>query len=408
MKTLKVLILMAVLGMVMSCNQNGKEVEKEDDFQFLLEQFADLRIMRYQVPEFDQLTLQQKKFIYYLTEAALSGRDIIYDQFYKHNLFVRRTLEEVVKHYKGDRNSVDFQNFMVYVKRVWFSNGIHHHYATDKFFPEISTTYFAELIKKSVDAKFPMNEGETMDAFITRVSPVVFDPGIAPKRIVQEAGVDMVKASATNFYEGVSQKEVEAYYAGIKDPNDNTPISYGLNSKVVKEDGKVAEKVYSSNGMYAPAIEKIVYWLDKAAEVAENDNQREYVKTLSEYYKTGNLELWDEYSIRWAKDMVSKVDFVNGFIESYGDPLGMKATYESIVNFKDEKASHRSKLLAENAQWFEDNSPIDDRFKKKKVKGVSSKVITAAILAGDCYPSTPIGINLPNPDWIVHNTGQNR
>jgi dipeptidyl-peptidase-3 len=376
----------------MSINKNNNK--------FLLEQFADLRIMRYEVSGFEDLSLKQKQLVYYLSEAALSGRDIIFDQFYKHNLLIRRTLEEIVKNYKGDRTSEDFKEFMIYTKRVWFSNGIHHHYSTDKFYPEISTSYFAELIINSRSEKFPLREGENIDAFIVRISPIIFCPDVASKRINQAEGTDLVQSSASNFYEGVNQAEVEAYYESIKNVNDPTPISYGLNSKVIKENSRVVEKMYSSKGMYASAIKQIVFWLEKAAKVAESDNQKAYVNTLIDYYNTGDLKLWDDYCIAWTKDLDSQVDFVNGFIENYGDPLGMKATYESIVNFKDIKASRRSELLADNAQWFEDNSPIDKRFKKTKVKGVSSKVITAAMIAGDCYPSTPIGVNLPNPDWI--------
>lgn len=396
------------MGIMISCNQDKPAQvaeEKTNDFIFRLEQFADLGIMRYQVPGFAELSLKQKQFIYHLSEAGISGRDIIFDQNYKHNLLLRRSLEEIMKNYKGDRTTEDFQKITVYMKRIWFSNGIHHHYSADKFFPETSEAYFAELVKNSEGARFPMNEGESLDAFIARVSPIIFDPTIAPKRVNQAEGVDLLLTSAANYYEGVSQEEADAFYESMKDPNDDTPISYGLNSKLLKENGKIVEKVYSANGMYGGAIKQIIYHLENSLEFAENDIQKAYVQTLIEYYKTGDLELWDEFSIAWAMDLESQVDFVNGFIENYGDPIGIKASFESIVNFKDIKASHRSDLLAQNAQYFEDHSPIDSRFKKEEVKGVSSKVITAAILAGDCYPSTPIGINLPNPDWIRANHG---
>lgn len=392
-----------MMAILVSCNRQNtaqQSEEKTNDFKFRLEQFADLGIMRYTVPGFEDLNLKQKQFIYYLNQAALCGRDIIFDQNYKYNLLVRRTLEEIVKKFKGDRATEDFRNFMVYTKRVWFSNGIHHHYSANKFYPEISEDYFEALIRESENPNYPMKDGEDLDAFIARVRPIIFDKTIAPKRINQAKGADLIATSAANYYEGVTQAEVEAYYESIIDKTDETPISYGLNSKVMKENGKLVEKVYSIDGLYAEAIAPIVYWLGKAVPFAENEAQAAYVKTLIEYYKTGDLELWDEYSIAWAKDKTSQVDFVSGFIENYGDPIGIKASYESIVNFKDIKASRRSELLAENSQWFEDHSPVDKRFKKEKVKGVSSKVITAAILAGDCYPSTPIGINLPNPNWI--------
>ncbi len=374
--------------------------KQKDNFRFLLEQFADLKIMRFQVPGFEEMDLRQKKLIYYLSEAALSGRDIIYDQFFKYNLLVRRTLEEIVKHYEGDRNTEDFKEFMIYTKRVWFSNGIHHHYSTEKFYPEITKAYFAELVENSPKADFPMNEGESLSYFIERIIKALFCPSCAPKRINQSEGVDLVLGSASNFYKDVSQKEVEEFYNAMMEPNDETPVSYGLNSKLVKDEEGVKELVYTSTGLYGEAISQIVYWLEKAVEVAENDAQKSYLKILIKYYHTGDLKLWDDFSIAWTKDQLSIVDFVNGFIENYADPMGMKATFESLVNFKDVEASHRSELLAENAQWFEDHSPVDERFKKKKVEGVSSKVITAATISGDCYPATPIGINLPNADWI--------
>ncbi|MEZ5196273.1 MAG: dihydrofolate reductase [Bacteroidales bacterium] len=376
------------------------ESENKDDFKYLLEQFADLKIMRYQVPEFDNLTLQQKKLVYYLREAALCGRDILFDQNYKYNLKVRKTLEEIYKNYTGDRETEDFQNFVVYLKRVWFSNGIHHHYSTDKFVPGFSIEYFTELLNNSKGAEFPMCKDQAFEEFAPKISSIIFDPEIAPKRISLDAGSDMIKGSACNFYEGVTQKEAEEFYAKMKDPADKTPISYGLNSKLIKKDGKVMEDVYKVGGLYSAPIEKIVYWLNKAAEVAENEKQKAVIEKLVEFYETGDLRVYDEYNVLWVNDLDSHIDFVNGFTEVYGDPLGMKATWESVVNFKDIEATKRTIIISENAQWFEDNSPVDKRFKKEEVKGVSAKVITVAQLGGDCYPSTPIGINLPNADWI--------
>ncbi|MCD4744795.1 MAG: dipeptidyl peptidase 3 [Bacteroidales bacterium] len=377
-----------------------QNITKKDDYKYLLEQFADIKIMRYKVPGFEDLSLKQKELIYYLSEAALAGRDIIFDQNYKHNLCIRRTLEEIAKHYKGDRETEDFGKFMVYTKRVWFSNGIHHHYSTDKFLPEFSKEYFVHLINNSDGAEFPLQEGETIKILIEKLTPIIFNPSIAPKRVCQDATKDLIKNSACNFYEGVSENEVEDFYANMKVPDDTQPISYGLNSKVVKENGKVVEKIWKTGGMYSDAIEKIIYWLEKAVTVAENKQQKAALEKLIEYYKTGNLKTFDDYNILWLGDLQSCIDVINGFTEVYGDPMGMKATWESVVNFKDMKATKRAETISKNAQWFEDNSPVDPKYKKKEVKGVSAKVITVAQLGGDCYPSTPIGINLPNADWI--------
>lgn len=389
----------------MSCNQQGEEKTatgtKKEDFKFLLERFADLKVMQYQVPGFDSLSLQQKKLVYYLSEAALCGRDIIFDQNYKHNLAIRKTLEEIYKNYEGDRESQDFKDFLVYLKRVWFSNGIHHHYSTDKIIPDFSPEYFASLIEASPGSDFPFGENQSLEGFVKQMTPILFDPSVAPKRVSQDASGDLITQSACNFYEGVTQQEVEAFYSAMKDEEDETPISYGLNSRLVKnEDGEIEEQVYRIGGMYSEALEKIVYWLEKAAAVAENAQQRKTIEALISYYKSGDLEEFDEFNVLWVNDLDSRVDFVNGFTEVYGDPMGMKATWESVVNFKDIEATKRTEIISENAQWFEDHSPVDDRFKKEEVKGVSAKVITVAQLGGDCYPSTPIGINLPNADWI--------
>jgi dipeptidyl-peptidase-3 len=367
---------------------------------FFVEQFADLKIMRYQVPGFEKLSLKQKELIYYLSEAAICGRDIIFDQNYKHNLLVRKTLEHIYKNYSGDRKCDDFQKFVVYLKRVWFSNGIHHHYSMDKFFPEISEDYFAELLSNSQPDNLSLIDNETKEHFIERISDIIFSQEIAPKRVSLDSSKDLILNSACNYYEGVSQKEAESFYENIKDENNPRPVSYGLNSRLVKVDGEIKEEVCKIGGRYSEAIENIVRWLENASQVAENDNQKAVIEKLVEYYKTGDLKIFDEYNIAWLKDTDSLIDFTNGFIEVYGDPLGIKASWEAVVNFKDMEANHRAEAISSNAQWFEDNSPVDPQFKKKKVKGVTAKVITAAQLGGDCYPSTPIGINLPNADWI--------
>ncbi|WP_026464778.1 dipeptidyl-peptidase 3 family protein [Adhaeribacter aquaticus] len=371
-----------------------------DTFKYVVDQFADLRILRYQVPGFEELTPKQKELLYYLYEAGLSGRDIIYDQNFKHNLRVRRTLDGIISNYTGDRNSQDFQKFLTYAKRVYFSNGIHHHYGNNKFLPEFSQAYFAQLVKNSPNAKFPLQKSETLDKMISALTPIIFDPKIVAKRVNLAAGQDLLKTSAMNYYEGVTQKEAEQYYANKIKKNDPQPISYGLNSKLVKENGKIVEKVWKVGGMYSPAITKIVYWLEKASEVAENEKQKLALDKLIQYYKTGDLKIFDEYSIAWVNDTESRIDVVNGFIEVYGDPLGYRAAYESVVSIKDLEATKRIKAIGDKAQWFEDNAPIKDEHKKKNVTGISAKVITAVVEAGDAAPSTPIGINLPNANWI--------
>ncbi len=383
-----------------ACGVNKSTTPEIEDFKYSVDKFADVEILRYRVPDFESLSLKQKEMIYYLAEAALEGRDILFDQNNKHNLTIRKTLEAVFVNYKGDRKSAEFENLSIYLKRVWMGNGIHHHYSEDKFTPEFSATYFAEVVK-SIDAeKLPLQKGETVDALISKITPVIFDPTVFPKRTNQAEGVDLILTSANNYYEGVTQLEVENFYAKMKKPNDLQPISYGLNSKLVKENGVIFEKTYKLNGMYGKAIQRIVGWLQKAADVAENDKQKEVILSLIDFYTTGDLKTYDEYSIKWVEDLTSQIDFVNGFTETYGDPLGLKGSWESLVNFKNIEATKRTEIISSNAQWFEDNSPVDKKFKKEKVKGVSAKVITAAILAGDCYPATPIGINLPNANWI--------
>lgn len=372
----------------------------ENSFSYTVEQFADLQILRYRVPGFEQLSLRQKQLIYYLLQAALEGRDILFDQNGKYNLQIRRLLEAVYTHFEGDRTSEPFRALEVYLKRVWFSNGIHHHYACDKFVPGFTAAYLEEVIQSLPAEVLPLEEGETCRAMCDKLFPVIFDPAVMPKRVNQADGEDLVQTSAANYYEGVTQQEAEAFYAAQKKADDPEPVMYGMNSRLVKKDGRIYEQVWKVGGMYSAAIEKIIVWLEKAETVAENDAQREVIRLLIEFYRSGDLKVFDAYSIAWLKDTGSQVDFVNGFIESYGDPLGMKASWESIVNFKDMEATHRTETISSNAQWFEDHSPVDARFKKEEVKGVSAKVITAAILAGDLYPSTAIGINLPNSNWI--------
>ena len=372
----------------------------ENSFSYTVEQFADLQILRYRVPGFEQLSLRQKQLIYYLSEAALEGRDILFDQNGKYNLQIRRLLEAVYTHFEGDRTSEPFRALEVYLKRVWFSNGIHHHYACDKFVPGFTAAYLEEVIQSLPAEVLPLEEGETCRAMCDKLFPVIFDPAVMPKRVNQADGEDLVQTSAANYYEGVTQQEAEDFYAAQKKADDPEPVMYGMNSRLVKKDGRIYEQVWKVGGMYSAAIEKIIVWLEKAETVAENDAQREVFRLLIEFYRSGDLKVFDAYSIAWLKDTGSQVDFVNGFIESYGDPLGMKASWESIVNFKDMEATHRTETISSNAQWFEDHSPVDARFKKEEVKGVSAKVITAAILAGDLYPSTAIGINLPNSNWI--------
>ncbi len=390
---------MAAMALVsVSCSSDKKTETAE--FNYKVDRFADIEILRYKVTDFENLTPKQKELVYYLTEAALYGRDILTDQNGKYNLAIRTTMEEIYKNFNGDKESADYKGFVEYLKQVWFANGIHHHYSTDKFVPKFSQDFFKAEVAKLAPESLPLAEGQTVDAFVAELVPVIFDPTVMAKRVNQADGQDLIQTSANNYYDGVTQAEVEQFYAAMKDPKDTTPISYGLNSRLVKKDGKVQEEVYKVGGRYSAAIEKIVENLKKAQAVAENEQQKAHIGKLIEYYTTGNLKTFDEYSILWVEDVVSTVDFINGFIESYGDPLGLKGAWESIVNFKNEKASHRTEVISANAQWFEDHSPVDARFKKDSVKGVTAKVITAAILAGDAYPATPIGINLPNANWI--------
>ena len=379
--------------MMASCGNADRKADGE--FKYLIDEFADLKIMRYQIPGWDDLTLSQKEYVYHLGEAAKYGRDIIWVQNCEANLPVRKAIETIIAKYEGDRECKDFQDFLVYAKRVFFSNGIHHHYAEDKFFPECPREYFGSLMES---VGLGEGSGQLLD--------IIYDPDIFPQRKSTDKSGDIVAESAVNFYDNVTRQEVEKFYADMADPNDPAPVSYGLNSRLVKgEDGVIREEVYRIGGLYGPALEKIVSELEKAQAVAENDIQKKYISLLVEYYRTGDLRLWDEYNIEWVKDTLGTVDFVNGFVEDYNDPLGRKATWEGLVNIKDHAASERTEIISENAQWFEDNSPVDPRFRKPVVKGVSAKVIDATTLAGDCYPSTPIGINLPNADWIRRDHG---
>lgn len=379
----------------------------KEEFSYIVDQFADLQILRYKVPGFENLSLRQKQLLYHLSEAALMGRDILFDQNGRHNLVIRRTLEAVYQYGTVDKSSADYQAFEVYLKRVWFANGIHHHYGEDKFIPGFSEAFFDAAVR-SVDASLlPLKAGETVDTLLARLKPVIFDPVVMPKRTVQSGDTDWIQASANNYYgEDVTQAEVEAFYGKMKAEGDSRcQLSYGLNSRLEKENGQLVERVWKVGGLYSEAIERIVAELEKAAVFAENEKQRQIITTLIDYYRTGDLRTFDAYSILWVEDTDSQVDFVNGFIETYGDALGLKASWESTVNFRNEEATRRTQTISENAQWFEDHSPVDQRFKKERVKGVSAKVITVTMLGGDCYPSTPIGINLPNADWIRRDHG---
>lgn len=371
-----------------------------ENFNYIVEQFADLQLLRYRVAGFENLSLRQKELIYYLSEAALEGRDILFDQNGKYNLQIRKLLEAVYVSYSGDRNNPEFQGLEVYLKRVWFSSGIYHHYACDKFVPAFSPEFLRECIEQVDVASLPLKDDESVQAMCDKLFPVMFDPKVMPKRVNQADGEDLVMTSAANYYEGVTQDEAEKFYAMQKVAADPHPVMYGMNSRLVKKEEVLQEEVWKLDGMYGEAIQKIIFWLEKAETVAENEAQREVIRLLIDFYRTGDLKTFDTYSIAWLKDTDSKVDFVNGFIESYGDPLGMKASWESIVNFKDEEATHRTETISQHAQWFEDHSPVSPSFKKEVVRGVSAKVITAAMLGGDLYPSSAIGINLPNSNWI--------
>lgn len=389
--------------MFFSCakKQPARPTAQEEQFDYNVEQFADLEILRYQVTGWDSLSLQQKSLIYCLNEAALYGRDILFDQNNRYNLAIRRTLEAIYANYKGDTASTEYQAFVVYLKRVWFSGGIHHHYGYEKFLPGFTPEFFASAVKSLDSTLVPRRENQSVDAFLAEITPVMFQPALYAKKVSQDSGIDVIAGSANNYYgEGVTQKDVALFYSAMKNPNDSTPVPFGLNSRLIKEKGKLAEEVYKIGGLYSQAIEKIVYWLEEAGKYAENARQKKVIELLVDFYRTGDLKRYDEYAIAWVKDTESVVDFVNGFTESYGDALGLKASWEALVNFKDLQATAKTKIIGENAQWFEDHSPVAPQFKKENVRGVSAKTITATILGGDCYPATPIGINLPNSNWI--------
>lgn len=370
-------------------------------FSYTDERFADLQMLRYKVSGFEDLTTKQKAYVYYLSKATLAGRDITTDQYGRYNLDIRKTLEALLRNQGEKSDDRDFEQMVVYLKRVWFSNGIYHHYGCEKFKPDFSEKWFREAVKSVDPNLLPLAHYGSVNALLDVICPVIFDPNVLPKRVNQADGDDLVKTSACNFYENVTQQEAEEYYASKKSiaDGDNQP-SWGLNSRLVKKDGEIKEEKYTTDGLYGTALKKIVYWLDKACSVAENDLQRKLIKKLIDYYVTGDLRLFDEYNIDWLKEQSGNIDFINGFIEVYGDPLGLKGTWEGIVEIKDYEATHRTRLIADNAQWFEDHSPVDPKFKKKQVKGVSAHVVNAAMLGGEEYPSTAIGINLPNADWI--------
>jgi len=369
------------------------------------EKFADLKILRYSVPEFEKLDLHKKIYIYYLSQAALSGRDILWDQNNRYNLRVRYVLETIWNTFKGDRETPEFKQFEIYLKRVWFSNGIHHHYSTDKLPAGFSEAYFDELVSRSKWPGFNILSGKKLKIFIDEIKDIIFNSEKEIKRVSLDSESDLLLSSSNNYYKDIEQAEAEKFYAGLKATGGDEPISYGLNSTLIKKEGKLAEIVWKLDGKYGSSIKQIVFWLNKAIEYAENDLQKKYIGHLIQYYTTGDLSFFDQYSIEWVKELEGEVDFVNGFIEVYGDPLGIKGSWESIVNYKNQEASKRATILSENAQWFEDHSPVDVAYKKTKVKGVSAKVINVAILAGDCYPATPIGINLPNAEWIREKHG---
>jgi dipeptidyl-peptidase-3 len=394
---------------LLSCGDNNNKIQQnsttqaaaEKPFNYMAESFADLQVLRYQVSGWDELSLQQKTLAYYLYEASLSGRDLYYDQANKHGIALRKTIEAIYSTYKGDKNATEWKQFETYAGRVWFSTGNYHHYSKDKFAPEFAFNYFQELIKNCDNSLLPLEEGESVDAFATRMQPVIFDLKYQPKMVDLRAGIDNITNSSVNFYEGVTQKEVEAFYANTKQfsHSDQEP-EWGLNSKVVKENGALVEKTWKVGGMYSSALEKVIYWLEKAITVAENDAQKKALTLLTEYYKTGDLKKWDEYNIAWVADTNSRIDISHGFIEVYNDPIGKKGSFEAVLSLKDMETSKKIAAIAKEAQWFEDNSPLMPEHKKKTVKGISAKAITVIVEAGDAAPSTPIGINLPNSDWL--------
>ena len=392
---------LAVIVLFCSCGND----KKNQKFEVVVDRFADVQIIRYQVSGFEELSLQQKKLIYYLAQAAIEGRDILFDQNCKYNLLIRSTLEAVYENYAGDKTSKDWTEFETYLKRIWFSNGIHHNWSEEKFQPGFSQPFFTQAVN-SIDAEqLPLINGKTVEQLLAVINPVIFDPSVMSKKVNKAAGEDLITTSANNFYHDVTQAEVETFYANLRNPADERPVSHGLNSRLAKENGEIVEQVWKIGGMYSPAIEKIVYWLEKAATVAENEQQKAVINKLISFYNTGCLHEFDEYSVLWVKDLDSPVDFLNGFIETYGDPLGIKATWQGYVYYTNKEASRRTEIISNNAQWFEDNMPVDEQFKKSEVRGISVRVVTVANLGGDLYPPSPIGINLPNSNWIRREYG---
>lgn len=392
--------------LMFSCSgKKAKLTDKTDEFEYFVDQFEDMRVLRYRLPGFESLSPRQKELIYYLSEAALCGRDILWDQNFKYNLLIRKTIEAVLGSYSGNRDTEDFKAFITYSKRVFFANGIHHHYSSDKFIPGFSREFFTGLVKSCAPSLLPVGSGKSADDLLGLIIPVMFDPAIFPKKVERGEGKDIIAESASGFYDGVTQKEVEKYYAALVNPKDPRPVSTGLNSRVVKRNGRIEEDIYRLGGLYGEAIDKIIFWLEKAKHVAENETQKKELEILVQYYKSGDLKTWDDYNVLWAGNTEPVIDYINGFIEVYEDPLGMKATWEAIVNYKDPEATKRTETITANAQWFEDNSPVMDQYKKEKVTGVAAKVINIAMLGGDCYPVSPLGINLPNADWIRKEVG---
>lgn len=396
---------MMTISLIACKNEKQPAPVAKDDFKYSVEQFEDMRVLRYKLPGFEALSLQQKEYVYYLSQATLAGRDIIWDQNFRYNLKIRKTLETIIESYSGDREAADYKSFLIYSKRVFFANGIHHHYSSDKLKPGFTADYFAMLVRGSAADKLPLASGQSADKLIGELTPVIFDEKLFPRKVEQRAGADMVLESASNFYEGVTQKEAEDFYAAKVVPNDPRPVSLGLNSRLVKINGHVTEEVYKSGGKYGQAIDTVIFWLGKAASVAETEMQKNEIGLLIEYYRSGDLKKWDEYNVAWARNSDSMIDYINGFIENYEDPLGMKATWEAIVDYTDLEATKRTETITANAQWFEDNSPIQPEYRKEKVTGVAAKVINIAMLGGDSYPASPLGINLPNADWIRKEVG---
>jgi dipeptidyl-peptidase-3 len=378
---------------------------KNGDFKYLVEKFDDIQVLKYHLKDFEALSLRQKILIYNLSQAALAGRDILWDQNFRYNLLIRKTLEAVIRNYPGDRETPEYGDFLIYAKKVFFANGIHHHYSADKFIPGFQKKYFANLVKGTASEFLPLAKGQTSDQLIALLTPVIFDERLYARKVERKAGTDIVAESASNFYEGVKQQEVEEFYAGKVEVNDPRPVSLGLNSKIKKIGGKVIEEVYKSGGKYGAEIDQIINWLKKAIPFSENVDQLNELQRLINFYETGDLKKWDDYNIAWAGNTTTMVDYINGFIEIYEDPLGMKATWEAVVEYTDIEATKRTEIITANAQWFEDNSPVHPQYKKEKVVGVAAKVIDVAMLGGDCYPLSPLGINLPNSNWIRKEVG---